>query len=92
MANRELINKDVADLFEVIFNRIKRDDVELIIEKHNYSWYASMNLSTSSQLEAQKEVRDTIHKAVERINDHDMITIIKVLKESELIKVLDEKN
>ena len=92
MAQRELINKDVAHLFEAIFCRMKGDDITKIMEQRDKVLYAAMNLGSSSQLEEQKKQYDVIENAVSNIIDYDMITIIKVLKESELIKVLDENN
>lgn len=92
MANRELINKDVTLLFEAIFSRMKDSDIDNIINHRGQVTYAAMNLSTSAQIEAQKQQQDVIKSAISNIIDHDMIAILKVLKECELIKVLDENN
>lgn len=92
MAKRELINKDVANVFETIFNRMSITDIENMLVDRKAAQYASMNQGMSTQLAVDRVGSMGIEKAVSNIIDHDMITIIKVLKECELLKVLDENN
>ena len=97
MAQRELVNKEISNLFEAIFNRMSIADIEQMLVDRKAAQYSSMNHGNSTQLAVGRVGTMGIQKAVSNIIDHDMNTILKVLSKSELMirlcnKVLDENN
>lgn len=97
MTKRELVNKEIANVFEAIFERISITDIEKMLSDRKAAQFAAMNSSSKVQLEVGKVCKIGIESAVTNIIDHDMNTILKVLSNSELMirlskKVLDENN
>ncbi len=93
MTQRELVDQEVANVFGVIFSRMNMSTINYILEARKKTEATSLNGDLCAQVVSQKEYDIVIECAVRSIIDHDMSTIIKVLKESGLFtKVLDDNN